>query len=201
MPNKNLKNKIYVNFLLLVVSFAIFYFFIYALYTGSGTFYNPEKGISELLTDKKDYTAALAVADSYNQKVIKTNSDYAQALNTLPIDKLNNVLPASSDPILAIYELSRIAARPESNLHLTSPRYIDDGDVQGLNKNYNTIAISFSVEGTYGQIKSFLKNLENSEKIFNVTNLDFSSSRDSRPGSALNYTITVETYYLKKQSN
>lgn len=200
MPNKKLKNKIYVNFLLLVAAFGIFYFIIYALYTGNGTFFTPKRSISQLLTDKKDYTAALAVADSYNQKVVRTNTDYMQALNTLPIDKLNNLLPNTSDPILAIYELSRIAERPESNLRLTAPRYIDDGE-SNTNKNFNTISISFTIEGTYGQLKSFLKNLENSEKIFNITNLDFTSSRDTRAGTSLKYNITVETYYLKKQQN
>lgn len=201
MLNKKLKNKIYINFLLLVVSFSIFYFFIYALYTGNGTFYAPERSISELLTDKKDYTAALAVADSYNQKVVRTNSNYVEALNNLPIEKLNNVLPTNSDPVLAVYELTKIAQRPESGLRLTSPKYVDDGDSTQTFKSYNTIAISFVVEGTYGQVKAFLRNLENSEKIFNITDLNFTSSRDSRPGSSLRYNITVETYYLKKQEN
>lgn len=199
MNNKNLKNKIYINFLLLVVIFAIFYFLIYALYTGSGTFYNPEKGISQLLTDKKDYTAALATADSYNKKVLKTNSEYNTALETLPIEKLNNILPASSDPILTVYELIRIAARPESNLHISNPTYSDSGEVGNGNKKYNTISVSFSVEGTYNQVKAFLKNLENSQKIFDVTSLSFSSSRDTKPGTALSFSITVDTYYLKKQ--
>lgn len=197
MRNQRMKNKIYINLLLILASFAIIYLFIYPQYSGSGTFYSPEKSISSLRKDKKDYTAALAMADTYNLQVIKTNNDYREALNTLPIDKLNKVLPTESDPILTIYELLRIANRPESNMRLISPRYVDNGNDNNPSKKYNTLSISFSVEGTYGQLKAFLRNLEESEKIFNVTSLDFSSSRDTRAQSSLRYSMTVETYYLK----
>ena len=198
MRNQRIKNKIYTNLFLILISFAILYFFIYPQYTGKGTIYSPKKNISTLLRDKKDYTTALEVAALFNQRVIKNNRDYKEALDNLPIEKINKILPLESDPIITIYELLLIAERPESSMRLASPRYVDDGNVTNSNKKYNTLTVSFSTEGTYEQLKAFLKNLENSEKIFNITSLDFSSSRDTKSQSSLRYGMSVETYYLAK---
>lgn len=198
MRNQRMKIKIYTNLLLVLAIFAVVYIFLYPQYSGKGSIYNPEKSISALLVDKSDYTVALDVAASFNNRVIKTNRDYEEALNTLPIDKLNKILPIETDPILTIYELSLIAARPESKMSIISPRYVDNSAATGPNKKYSTLSISFSVEGTYEQMKAFLKNLENSEKIFNVVTMSFNSSRETRAGSLLTYSITLETYYLTK---
>ena len=200
MHSEKLKNKIYINFLLIAAIFGIIYLFIYPQYTGTGSIYHPEKGISTLLQEKKDYQDAISLAETYNSKIRKANEDYGDALNKLPIDKLNSVLPSSIDPVYIVYELTKIAARPESGLILTSPKFTDDGvGNANTNKKYNTMTISFGVEGTYDNIKAFLTNLENSERIYNVTNLSFTSSSETRSTSAMKYSVTVETYYLKQK--
>ena len=197
MMDKKLKNKIYTNTIFVLIIIAIIYFFIYPQYSGSGIFYSPTKNISSLLKEKDDYDNAINIAKDYQNKIIKTNDNYSNSLNTLPIDVLNKVLPNSADPVLVIYELSRIAAKPDSNMLLTSPTFTDDSNNQS-NKKYNTLSVSFSLEGTYENIKTFLKNLEKSERVFNVTNLSFSSNQDTKAISPLKYNITVETYYLKQ---
>lgn len=201
MQNQKIKNKIYVNLLLILLIGSISYFFIYPQYTGQGTFYSPQQNISALLKSKTDYDSALSIANTYNNKIAKVNVDYNNALNNLPIDTLNKVLPSSIDPVIIIYELSKIASLPGSSMLLSDPRFSDDGSGQSIdpNKRYNTLSVDFSLQGTYDSMKYFLKNLENSDRIFNVTKLDFSSSQDAKSTSVLKYSVTVETYYLKQK--
>lgn len=199
MYDNRLKNKIYANTLIILAIVAIVYFFIYPQYTGNGLIYSPEKSISTLLQEKDGYKQALNLAKDYEAKINKTNNDYTNSLNTLPVEKLNRVLPNSADPVLVVYELSKIAANPASGMLLRSPTFTDDGNNQQNTKRYNTLSVSFSVEGTYENLKAFLKNLEKSERIYNVTNISFSSSSDTRSTSYLKYSITVETYYIKQK--
>ena len=202
MQNQKIKNKIYTNLLLIILIGAICYFFIYPQYSGQGTFYSPEKNISSLLRDKSNYDTALTIANSYNNKIVKVNTDYANALDKLPIDTLNKILPSSIDPVIIIYELTKIARLPGSDMLLTNPKFSDDGMEGGSlnpNKKYNTISIDFNLQGTYDGIKFFLKNLETSGRVFNITKLNFSSSPDAKSTSILKYTVSVETYYLKQK--
>lgn len=199
MHSQKVKSKLYINILLVLVIFGLFYFIIYPKYTGTGTFFSPKENISRLLKEKKDYDGALSLASGYNVKIMKANTEYTNALNTLPIDTLNKVLPSSADPIMVIYELSKIAARAESNMLLASPKFNDDGnDKSKTGKKYNTLTVNFNLEGTYEGMKAFLRNLESSERIYNVTSLNFTSSEDSRAYSAFKYSVIVETYYLKQ---
>jgi Tfp pilus assembly protein PilO len=197
MHSEKLKNKIYTNLLLILVIFGIFYLFIYPIYSGKGTIYKPEKSISEYLKEKKDMNEAISIVGDYDRKLAETNSAYVKALNTLPIDDLNKILPDKADPVMIVYELSKIAMSSGSNMMLSSPRFTDDGDSNNSDKQYNTISVSFSLEGTYQNLKNFLKNLETSERIYNVTSLDFSSDQDDTSSSVNKYSVVVETYYLK----
>jgi Tfp pilus assembly protein PilO len=161
-------------------------------------FYSPEKNISTLLDQNQGYDKAISIANDYNKKIANNNRQYVDALNSLSIDTLNKVLPTSADPVLVIYELSEIAKQPGSSMILLSPKFTDNGGDKNSNKKYNTLSVSFTLEGTYNNMKSFLKNLENSNRIYNVTSLNFSSAQDTRATSALKYSVTVETYYLKQ---
>jgi Tfp pilus assembly protein PilO len=198
MPNGKLRNKVYSNIFILLVIIGIFYFIIYPQYTGSGVFYNTEKNISTLLEQSHGYDKAILIANDYNKKIASTNKAYSDKLSELSVETINKVLPTSADPVLVIYELSEIAKRPESNMLLVSPKFSDNSSDKSANKKFNTLTVSFTVEGTYDSMKAFLKNLENSNRIYNVTALNFSSAQDTRATSALKYSVTVETYYLKQ---
>ena len=198
MQNVKLRNKVYSNIFILLVIIGIFYFVIYPQYTGSGVFYSPEKNISSLLDQSHGYDKAILIAADYNKKVASTNKAYSDALANLSVDTINKILPTSADPVLVIYELSEIAKRPESGMLLVSPKFSDNSSDKNSNKKFNTLSVSFTVEGTYPSMKAFLKNLESSNRIYNVTSLNFASAQDTRATSALKYSMTVETYYLKQ---
>lgn len=198
MHSQKLKNKIYIDILLIIIIVAIFYLFIKPVWSGGGSVYIPEKSISILQKEKKDYADAVRLASSFNDRISKANFAYINALEKLPIEKMSKILPQTADPILIIPELMKIATRPESNMLLTSPKFSDDGiSKTNNNKKYNILSITFSTEGSYEQLKSFLNNLESSERIYNVTALSFSSTEGEETKNAFKYGITIDTYYLK----
>lgn len=201
MQNEKIKNKIYINIFLALLIGGISYFFIYPQYTGVGTFYSPTNNISGLIKQKSDYENTLSIANDYNRKIATLNSSYTDALNKLPINTLNKILPSSVDPVITIYELTKIANLPGSDMLLTDPRFSDDGAgaTTDNTKKYNTLTVDFSLQGTYENLKYFLKNLENSDKVFNVTKLSFASEQNTKDASVLKYSLTVETYYLKQK--
>ncbi len=202
MQNQKIKNKIYLNLLLILIIGSIIYFFIFPQYSGRGTFYSPEKNISTLLQKKSDLDSAISTAKIYNNKISKANNDYKEALDKLPVETLNKVLPSSLDPVMIVYALTKISLLPGSNMLLSDPKLSDDGADEAArsnsNKKYNIMTIDFNIQGTYDNLKYFLKNLENSDRIFNVTKLSFGSKDDTKANSILKYSVTVETYYLKQ---
>lgn len=196
MHNQKLKNKIYSNLFLILLIFGIIYFFIVPTYSGGGSVYAPKNSISSLLDQKRGINEAISIAEEYKQRLQTVNNDFLNAENTLPIDLLNTALPHEADPVLIVYELTKIAERPESNMALSSPSYSDTGSTD-LSRPYSTITVNFQVEGTYTELKAFLKNLERSKRIYNVVSVVFLSD-DSSVSSTINkYSISVETYYLK----
>lgn len=197
MHSQKLKNKIYTNLFLILVIFAISYLFIYPIYFGGGSIYKPKKSVSTYRGEIKDLNNAIGILDEYSKKLEDTNSAYFNAVNTIP-SNLEKILPSSADPVIIVYELTNIAKASGSQMFLSGPRFTDDGNYKGdANKKYNTISVSFNLEGTYENIKNFLKDLESSQRIYNVTSLDFTTEQNN-PNSRVNkYSLTVETYYLK----
>ncbi len=197
MQSEKLKNKIYVNLFLILMIFGISYFFTYPIFSGKGSIYKPEKSISSYLEDKNNLNNAISILQDYSNKITEINSLYFNSKNNLPSD-LEKILPNKADPVIIVYELTNIAKAPGSNMLLSAPRFADDGNYNSdVNKKYNTIEVSFTLEGSYENIKNFLKDLENSKRMYNVTSLDFSTAQDNRESTINKYSLAVETYYLK----
>ncbi len=197
MHGERLKNKIYVNLLLILFIFGIIYIFTYPLYSGKGSIYKPKKSISTYIEEKKNLTDAINILEKYNMKLAEANSAYFNASNNLPQD-LEKILPNNADPVIIVYELTNIAKSAGSQMLLATPRVTDDGNTDSSQaKKYNTISVSFNLEGTYENIKHFLKDLENSKRIYNVKSLDFTTEQNSVGTTVNKYALVVETYYLK----
>ena len=196
MHNEKLKNKIYTNLFLILIIFGIIYFFIVPTYSGGGSIYTPKNSVSSLLDEKKGINDAIIIADQYKQRLLTINNDFLNAENGLPVDELNRALPSEADPVLIVYELTTIAKRPESAMTLSAPSYSDTGPADS-GRPYSTITVNFQIEGTYVELKSFLKNLERSKRIYNVVSVSFNSKDDSVSSTINKYSVSVETYYLQ----
>ena len=194
MFSQNVKQKLYVNFLILVIAVAIFYLFSLPQYYGSGTFYNPLNNVKTLSEQKLDYKDAISQADNYLFKINKVHKDYVGMVNSQTGNDLKNMIPESVEPVEVLNELNSIAL--QNKILLISPRFTEDSNTNN-EKNYLTLILDFGFEGTYPLLKAFLHDLETSKRIYNIKNLSFSSGPGTRAVSNLTYQVSVETYYLK----
>ena len=79
------------------------------------------------------------------------------------------------------------------------------GTVAEDNKPYGSFSVSFTVQGPYDQFIQFLKTLERSLRIVDVTSITFSSvdavEKDPKKVSNIKnvyeYNVTIKTYWLK----
>jgi hypothetical protein len=196
MQNNNLKNKVYTNIFFIILSFAVLYFLTLPIYNGGGqNILGISKSLKTLAQEKSDYNSAIKSADDYLQKIKSVNSGYESISGSGKIGELQNMIPANADPVSVINELSGIAT--QSGMNLASPKFADDSEDN--QKSYNTLTIDFSVKGSYPDLKSLLRNIENSQRIYNIKSVSFSSSPDTKATSALTYQISLETYYLKNK--
>ena len=193
MLSQDVKQKFHLSLFILILAFAIFYFFTLPQYNGSGLFYSPVDNIKTLSQQKADYEEALRQVDNYLKKISKVNEGYNNFLNSKSGDDLRKMIPESVDPVEVINELSYIASK--NSMLLLGPRFADDR--HNTQNNYITLTIDFGVTGTYPVLKAFLRDLETSQRIYNLKSLSFTSSQETRATSALKYQISLETYSLK----
>ena len=108
------------------------------------------------------------------------------------------MLPDAVDNVGLIIDMQNIAAN--RGMLLKGARVTEGGAVgdaaQGLGPDaskYGTITMTFVVNTTYENFSVFLKDLESSLRLLDVTSLSFSSTKEGR----YDYSVTLQTYWLK----
>ncbi len=182
-----------------------------------------------IFTDKhyQNVQALRAQASSYdtalgNAKALQAKRDeLVGQYNAFPqtnIDKLNKLLPNNVDNIRLIIEIDAIARK--YGMQLKNVKYDDTQkkdatqtfsapsatDLAAQNKDYGTMSLGFSTQGTYDNFLSFVGDLEKSLRIVDIDSVGFTSvsPTQSTSGSATGistngyqYDFTINTYWLK----
>jgi Tfp pilus assembly protein PilO len=178
---------------------------------GFFTFINPTyKDILNTKTQIASYNEALNNSKSLENERDKLTKKY-NSIDPINLEKLNKLLPDSVDNIRLILEIEKLAL--PYGMVLKDVRY----DTASGNKandvttgsdftatkqtSYGTWDLEFSVQGTYFNFLSFLKDLENNLRIVDVVSVDFSSGSTSVTNPNLSesykYSIKIKTYWLK----
>ncbi|MFA6158778.1 MAG: type 4a pilus biogenesis protein PilO [Candidatus Paceibacterota bacterium] len=173
-----------VSILLIVVSFGTFFMYVDPTYTE----------IKALSVEKDNYTRALD-----NSKKLQEQRDmFLQKFNAVSAedrDNLLKLLPDNIDNVRLIIDIAEMAKA--QNVPIGGFRAsvaTANANVIGANKSaYGTLTLSFSTSATYGTFLSFMKDLERSLRILDITSIGFSAS-DS---GAYDYDVTLKTYWLK----
>lgn len=194
--DKEIKNKIYTNFLLFILSFIIFYFLVFPLTNGKGydIFNLSENNIKKLNEKKDDLIDADNKSINYISKIKNIENNFKEISSKQDFNNILRMIPDKADPVEIINELFHIALKHK--IEFSSPGFSDDKN--NVQNAYNTLTINFSVKANYASFKSFLYDLENSKRIFNIKSINFSTSQDTKDTSLIDYKISLETYYLKK---
>lgn len=115
------------------------------------------------------------------------------------IDKIVKMLPDGVENVGLIIDIDNIASKYGMRIRNTK---VTDGTssksstvaVAGPDsKKYGTISLSFSVSSTYENFLAFLRDLESSQRLVDVTALTFSSNKEGR----YEFSVTLQTYWLK----
>ncbi len=177
--------KILTPIILLAVSIAMFVF---------GTNKN-FADVNAVKAENIDYQAALDKSKEVLQKRDKLAEEYKQ-FSQDDIDALHKIMPDSVDNIQLILDIDNVA---KQNGVVIKKFKIDDGkDANGKsqvseNDVYSSITLSYTASGTYENFLAFLKKIETSLRIVDVTSLSF----ESTPTGVYDYDISIRTYWLK----
>lgn len=186
--------------LFILISVAVFIFAVNPLY----------KEVKVLRGDIAVYNAALDNSTNLQKtedSLIKSYNGIKQA----DIDRLNNFLPSTVNNIQFILEIERIGnlhgmpikdikfeARKKDNSS-ADPNVVVSA-ISTDNRPYGVFPIEFSTEGKYETFVSFLKDLELNLRMADVKSISFNvpnEVKSSEDASVYQYTIKVETYWLK----
>ena len=154
--------------------------------------------IKPLQSQIAQYNSVLASAQALLAKRDALNAKYT-SIDPNDIAKLEKMLPDTIDNIRLVIDLNGIAQRygmSISNLNLSGANATSASQPTTISSNgqlYGSVTIGFSVTTTYDTFLSFLKDLEQSLRILDVTQISFSST----PSGLYTYTLTIKTYWLK----
>ncbi len=192
-------NKIIFQVILIIISVGLFFTVIDPMYRSA----DPAKpGIETIKKEIADYDVAIDNSD----KFVREKNKLLEEKNNLNQDdrnRLERLLPDSIDNIRLVIGINDIA-RPYG-LVLKSLRFSgntskggeDSGEEReiaiGGNEVIGSVTLGFSVSAKYEVFKQFLKSLESSLRLADVTNVSVRSGA----GDVYDYDITIKTYWLR----
>ncbi len=171
--------------ILVMVSIALFFFFIVPRYEGIKDIQERIVPLNEALSNSKKIQAVRdGLLSSYN--------NIAEA----DLDRLQKILPDHVDNVRLILEVDRIASRNNMILQnvVTRGSFRDEQNTLGPNDSlFGKLRINFSIAGRYDSLVNFLSELEQSLRVVDVVALSFSRGE----GDFYEYEIEVDTYWLR----
>lgn len=136
-----------------------------------------------------------ATLRAVREKLTTDRKKIAQA----DVDKIAKMLPDGVENVGLIIDIDNIASKYGMRIRNTK---VNDGTT-GKNsaaavagpdtKKFGTIALSFSVTSSYENFIAFLRDLESSQRLVDVTALTFTSNKEGR----YDFNVTIQTYWLK----
>lgn len=173
------------------------------------TLINPRyKDVQSMKKDVTNYSSRLVTA----QKLKSSREDLIARYNSISkadLDNLKTLLPDSVDNIRLIIQLDSLATKNglsslrnvqyDTSKSDQSPK-ADLPTAQGVQKPYGQFTISFQTTGPYKNFLSFVSDLEQNLRLVDISNVDFAQGGASDRGlvDSLRYTVTLNTYWLKK---
>lgn len=112
------------------------------------------------------------------------------------MEKLERMLPDSVENVSLILEINNIAKQYGMSIKGTSiaeSSARSSASVGPDSQMYGAITLAFSVTTNYDNFQTFLKALEDNNRLVDVTGLTFSAAKDDN----YDFSVTIKTYWLK----
>lgn len=150
--------------------------------------------IKELQAEKAEYKRALDNSRELQQERDK----FLERFNQMSVDdlgKLSTMLPDNIDNVRLIIDLDEMARKHGMRIRdFKADASQESAVIGGDSKPYGTLTLSFSTTASYTTFLAFLRDLEKSLRIIDVTAIRFASSDTS---TLYDYSLTIRTYWLK----
>lgn len=231
-----------VSIILILASVGLFLGYINPTYTAdTGSLENTKKSVKELQVEEKDYQDAINKTKEI-ERIRDSLNDKFKTIQKSDVDKLSKLLPDHIDSVRLIIDINNIANRFGMSLRnislsvsgaekvktttpasqtseVRAPGNSATGIIGPDDKKFGSAQLTFSVFGSYENFAQFLREMERSLRIVDVTSLSFKASGStesfgagSKANNFLNtskvptkisvgdnyeYTMTIRTYYLK----
>jgi Tfp pilus assembly protein PilO len=151
--------------------------------------------IKEARVEKADYTRALDNSEQLRAERDKLLSKF-NGMSQADLDRLEKLLPNDIDNIRLVIDIDEMARTYGMRIRNFKADAADKSDKIGRDAtSYGTLTLSFSTTASYQTFLAFMRDLERSLRILDVTAISFSAPES---GSGLyDYAVTVKTYWLK----
>lgn len=158
------------------------------------------KTITQLRNEATEYNTILTNA----RKLEETRDELLKRLNALsPEDRsrLETMLPGSPENVAFILEASALAE--QNGVTLQNVKVVDSsndrrtatpGQAQATTDPYGVVTLELTMIGQYPSFTNFLRTLERSLRVVDVTGITFVALDDR---TSYQYTVTVRTYWLR----
>src|SRR3989344_4686488 len=167
--------------------------------------------VKELSIEQDNYNTAL----SNSKQILKERDALVEKYNNfseVDKEKLNKLLPDNVDNIRLIIELETLGLRDGMVLKDVKVEGAPGGKAQDLSseeefvenlpieskRDYSSMDISFSMDGTYQSFLKFISDLDKSLRMVDVQSITFSSpSEKESAGAIYSFDFKIRTYWLK----
>lgn len=180
--------------LALIIAGAIFFWYTKPTYDG----------IQGLKDQSAQYDAALAKAAELQQLKQQLLQRY-NSFSPTDLDRIQKLLPDHVDNVALILDLDNLAAKyqmPIENVDVSTPASVVSTSgsptkvtIGATGQKYDSVTIHFSTHGTYTNFLSLLKDLEQSLRVVDLTQLTLAPSPTD--AQSFTYDLTLRTYWLK----
>jgi len=164
--------------------------------------------LNALQAESNQYADVLSKATEFNRLIEQLYSQQ-NALSALERERLDTFVPPVIDEIRALVDLEKLAnqhgmifqditaelqdeAVNDEPSRASRSRSAEDVDGELFGGRLESREVSFSVLGTYEQFRSFLRELERSLVLMEVTKIEFAGSEEGV--ELTNYDVTVRLY-------
>ncbi len=169
------------------------------------TFVKPTfEEIRALQVEEADYVEAIATANDLRAS-LEEKKRIRDSYNPTDLERLHTMLPQETHEVALVLDLDALARRHRMSLagiqvgaegaqsaqRAQSPESAAPTDA--TDTPYTALDISFSLLGTYEDLRAFLESLEQSLVFFDVVDLTFGATE----GDLTAYELTVRTYAYK----
>ena len=180
--------------ILIIISIGTFFAYTDKNYRGT-ELANGDKSIQELQAEYANYQEALTNDQAIREQRQKLQ-DKKGKFSEENIVKLEKLLPDNIDNIKLIIDMNNIASKRGLELKgakLDTSVKTDPNKLGADNSKYGTVGISFSVVSSYDNFQVFLKDLEKSLRLVEVTDLSVTGNNNG----LYDFSVGLKTYWLK----